>query len=299
MSGQIMTPQQYHADRSAWSKSMLDEYRENGPEYCYGRFFAKTIPEPESTAALRLGSAFHCLVGEPEQFDARFLTGGPVNPKTGRCYGSDTKAFSEWVSANAAGRTVLSPEEFELAKQMADAVRREAKALVECEGVYETPIYWTDEFSGVRCKCLPDKVCMKFGRPTAIVDWKSTRNPFSRFFWRDAAARGYHRQAALYQDGVSTAHGSQIPFLFVAVRSSAPFEVVVHQMSQQGFDCGRQENAADLAAIAIHQRTGLWRHSEQTGVRLMEFYGWNTAKLTDIEKFAEFTSFEDEAKENL
>jgi hypothetical protein len=54
------------------------------------------IPDSDSTAYL-LGRAAHCLILEgQDEFDARFAVGGPVNPKTGRPFGRDTKAFTAW-----------------------------------------------------------------------------------------------------------------------------------------------------------------------------------------------------------
>ena len=66
----VETNQQYHAN-SAVSHSKLEVFRRR-PQLYYRRYIAKTItPEPASVA-LRVGSALHCSVLEPDNWPTHF-----------------------------------------------------------------------------------------------------------------------------------------------------------------------------------------------------------------------------------
>ena len=50
--------------------------------------------------ALLIGRATHVRILEGRDvYEAAFAFGGPVNPKTGKPFGSNTKAFAEWAAA--------------------------------------------------------------------------------------------------------------------------------------------------------------------------------------------------------
>ena len=54
--------------------------------------------EPGDSSAYQMGRAVHTLILEGRaKFDSEFLiSDGPVNPKTGECFGKLTKAYKEW-----------------------------------------------------------------------------------------------------------------------------------------------------------------------------------------------------------
>src|SRR5690554_1058793 len=66
-------------------------------------------PRNGDTPALLIGRATHVRILEGRDvYEAEFAFGGPMNPKTGKPFGSNTKAFAEW--AEAQGKPVLSHE---------------------------------------------------------------------------------------------------------------------------------------------------------------------------------------------
>lgn len=67
------------------------------------------------------GRAFNDFVSlTPEEFAAKYVVAeGPVNPKTGKPYGTDTKAYLEWF--NAQTRTPVTPAQFNMFGLMAAA----------------------------------------------------------------------------------------------------------------------------------------------------------------------------------
>src|SRR5262245_45087788 len=84
------------------------------------------IPEPPCDAFV-IGSATHALVLEgPRAFHDQFGVGGPINPKTGRPFGPDTRAFAAW--AEQLGKPILTREQYALVLQMAQSVQAHAEA---------------------------------------------------------------------------------------------------------------------------------------------------------------------------
>lgn len=123
------------------------------------------IPERDSTAFL-VGRAAHVLVLEGRaRYEAEFAVGGPVNPKTGQPFGSNTKAFAEW--AERIGKPALSDDQAALVEQMAASVKahvfaRELLAQGVAEGVVRC------EVIGLACQARLDWINPLDGR--GIVD---------------------------------------------------------------------------------------------------------------------------------
>jgi hypothetical protein len=73
------------------------------------------------TPALLLGRATHVRILEGrDAYETQFAIGGPINPRTGKPYGSNTQAFRRW--AEAQGKPVLSHDNVDLIEQMASGV---------------------------------------------------------------------------------------------------------------------------------------------------------------------------------
>lgn len=80
------------------------------------------LVEDEDRPAFLVGRALHTLVLEGrDAFEDQYAVGGPVNPKTGELYGSNTKAFAEWAAQQ--GKPVLTVHQRDLVERMAEGVR--------------------------------------------------------------------------------------------------------------------------------------------------------------------------------
>jgi hypothetical protein len=85
------------------------------------------LVEDEDRPAYLVGRAVHALVLEGRQrFEQEYAVGGPVNPKTGEIYGSNTKAFAEWAAAQS--KPVLTVQQQDLVQRMAEGVRQHGLA---------------------------------------------------------------------------------------------------------------------------------------------------------------------------
>jgi hypothetical protein len=98
--------------------------------------------EREETAAQLVGKAAHALILEGrEEYERRFAAEGPINDKTGKPYGIETKACQEWIAAN--GRAVLGSQAAALVEAMAASVKAHpvASSLLDWSG---SPELWIE-----------------------------------------------------------------------------------------------------------------------------------------------------------
>lgn len=159
------------------------------------RLFAnqwKGLSVKSDSSAFAFGRAFHTLILEGEDvFRERFAVGGPVNPKTGAEYGTETKAYREWAAEQ--GRECISTTDYAMLVQMRMGVRRNSASpigidafepLIEC--------VWRTEIEGVPVQAKIDY----FNNQHLILDAKSCRSV--RAFDDDAKAYGYAHQLAFY-----------------------------------------------------------------------------------------------------
>ena len=234
----------YHASQGT-SKSQLDQFAKSPAHY-----LASLATPRKETPAMRIGTLFHGLVLEPERVK---IAVAPVCDKRTK----DGKATWEAFCYENAGAEIVTAEEGEMLNGMVAAIRKHSAAavLLSGPGVAEGSAWWHDEMSGELCRCRPD-FCRDDG---IIVDLKSTDDASPEGFARSIAKYGYHRQAAMYSDGVAMATGMQVKgFVFVACEKKAPFAVSVFQLDMQGEEAGRIQYRVLLKDLADCKCSGKW-----------------------------------------
>ncbi len=264
----VETNDAYHADTSHTSHSMLEVFRDSAKLY-HQRFILAEEARPEPTAAMRIGSALHAMILEPDLFGSLFVSAPKCDRRTNA--GKATWAAFE---AEHGGKTLLKAEEMAIAVAMAESIDDHPEAmrlLGHVPRITEQPIRWTDPHTGIECKAKPD--CYLPG--VAVVDVKTCSRAETGAFARAALDLGYHRQAAFYLDGIHAVHGDSIgKFLFVAVCNQPAFECAVHWLDQPEIELGRRQNNELLARLAECRRTDTWVSPWATGVNLLSFPKW-------------------------
>ena len=139
----------------------------------------------------------------------------------------NTKSSAKtWFASfeNVTGKSVVSKAEFEMIRDMRDAVHSHptAGALLK-GGVAETSHF--AEINGVPCKCRPDY------NGHALVDVKSCVDASNHAFARSVANYKYHLQQAVYQQIVNETEGVNKDFVFIACEKSSPYPVAVYQLN--------------------------------------------------------------------
>ena len=210
--------------------------------------------------AFLVGRALHCLAIEGRaEYDRRYMTGGPVNEKTGKPYGADTKAHREWAAAQE--RDVLTADQAALVEQMADAAASHDVAsrwfsggVGEC--VARHPL------GGVPCQIRIDCLHPNHG----IVDLKTTAD--IDWFESDARKFGYLHQLAFYRDVLAGAAGvkpGDIPCRLVAVEKDEPFRCGAWTVTPGSLDDCSRQNLAALDQYVRCEASGVWptRYEEE------------------------------------
>ena len=220
------------------SKSQLDQFAKSPAHY----LASLTTPRKE-TPAMRIGSIFHGLVLEPERVKIAVAPQCDKRTKEG-------KATWEAFCIENAGAEIVTADEGEMLNGMVASVRAHpaASRLLSGPGIAEGSCWWHDERSGELCRCRPDFYRQDLG---IIVDLKSTEDASPESFARSIAKYGYHRQNAMYVDGVESATGDFVKgFVFVVTEKAAPYCTAVYSLDMQGVEAGRVEYKRLLLDLA-------------------------------------------------
>lgn len=227
------------------------------------------VPVVETRPMLR-GSLAHCAQLEPHALDDRYVfvpAGAPKRPTeaqwNAKKSNEDSMRAKEWWSAfgdDAAGRTIVTAEEFEItrAQLAALAADPEISALLG-RGNSEVSVFWVDEATGVYCKARPDHVQAHDNHCVTLLDLKSTVDESPGGFGRTIARMGYHRQAAHYSAGYTAATGKAVEaFVFAAVTSAHPVLAVPYLLPEDFAAQGRDEVRELIELYARCVATNTW-----------------------------------------
>lgn len=98
----------------------------------------------------QIGKLVHMATLEPERFRQMVTCDGPINEKTGKPYGRDTKAFADWIDANP-GKIVVEQWVPLMLSRMPSQVRD-----IFIGGSSEVSVFQTLPVSGLQVKCRCD-----------------------------------------------------------------------------------------------------------------------------------------------
>lgn len=240
----------YHAkSRDFLSAHALDEFQRC--PLLYRKKELGLVSERDTTAYL-IGRAAHTLILEGRQrYEREYAVGGPVNPKTGQPFGSQTKAFAEWAARQ--NKPVLADAHAALVEQVAAAVQahlfaRELLAEGTAEGVVRC------EYAGHRCQARIDWINPIDGR--GIVDLKTADELDS--FEMAMRAFGYLHQVAFYRALVAAVSGQVLPAHIVAVEKREPFRCGVWQVAPAVLDEASRQNEEAMHELRRCRSSGAW-----------------------------------------
>jgi hypothetical protein len=201
-----------------------------------------TSPTPE-TKAMAFGSAAHKYILERDEFFTEFA----VAPKVDRRTKSGKEEYERFV-VDAVGKTIIADDEFCKILEMRDALFAHPVAVqMLSAGDVEQSIFWTDQKTGLGCKCRPDLI------NGVLIDYKTTTDASPHGFSSSIQKYGYHQQAAHYIDGYNAVTSDkQDQFCFIAQESKPPYLVGVYFLDEDAIEIGREKNRRALYSIANH-----------------------------------------------
>lgn len=204
----------------------------------------KSAPvDTEKLKALDMGTALHCLLLEPEEFDKRFIVAPQFNRRSNQGK-SDEEAFMRDVAGM--GMTVMDAEQGRRLQLMRDSAMAHpaARWMLEAEGYSEASMYWIDEETGELCRTRPDRYLKQH---PVIVDVKKVAD-MDRFA-RHVEEFRYHVQDAMYREGALRTTGKPHGFFFIAVSETIDcgrYPVRVFELDAPDIDAGHALFRRDL-----------------------------------------------------
>lgn len=237
------------------------------------------------TDALRLGSAVHMAILEPEIFSVRYAEKkqckeytekgkGPRCTKLGKhllmsgevvC---GTHLGGQPINENVA---LLDPDDWAACREMRAAVTRKRRAagLVGAAGDFELSIVWDEEVpivvdgkritTTVRCRGRLDHYSPDLDGGT-ILDLKTTEDAEEEEFAKSIYKWNYHWQGGLYSRGCGKLP-RPLPvkhYAILAMEKKPPYEVGVFRLTEGALDAGEQMAMKYLQLYARCQYTGDW-----------------------------------------
>lgn len=249
------------------SKSGLDIIHMQSPAHY---IVQKRHPKP-SKRHYDVGSAYHCAILEPEDFESRFVPDpfpGEYT-KAGTIIGAQTKeAKLAKVELEEQGFVVLQTapkgagfwdrDDWNTVLKMRDSTLAHPVAsflLDKDAGRPELSVYWIDERTRKLCRCRPD-----FWNEEAeiLVDLKSTDDASYTSFAKSVANYRYHVQHPFYLDGVRAAGRPAKAFIFIACEKSPPYGIGVYKLSPDDVHIGRTQYQHDLELYAYCHNNNEW-----------------------------------------
>ena len=207
--------------------------------------------EDKDSPAYLIGRAAHVRILEGrDRYQQVFAQGGPINDRTGKPYGSDTKAFAEWQQTQ--GKPVLSHGQVDLVEQMASGVSMNSEAVDlllygQAEGVVRA------DYCGLPCQIRIDWMHPHRG----IVDFKSCDD--LTWFEADARRYGYHRQMAFYRSVLAQLlNGLLVPVHIIAVEKKEPFRCGLWRVSEDTLAIAQGENEAAIRRLIRCREADCW-----------------------------------------
>ncbi len=259
----------YHGEWDACSSSKL-RHIDRSAAFCH---WMATHPKPP-TPAMRLGTACHHAVLEPEQFEGQYVVAERCQGIKGngkQCtHTGNTKRGGTWFcgihkpdSLPEDGGIVMVRDEYDKARRMRDAAQAHpaAAAILARTTRRETSIVWdATVFAGqdithtVRCKARPDVLA-----DDIECDVKTTRDLFGPHdVDRWIAKKGIHIQRAFYRQGLEAVGRPVKQQALIVVHSEAPHEVGVFVLSPEALRCGAERVRRLLEKYARCKATGEW-----------------------------------------
>ena len=242
---------EYHGYTEAISKSRLSLF-----SVCPAYFkWAEDNPS-EPTEDLIVGSAFHKLVLEPDDFDKEYAVlpmGVDRRTKAGR------EVYDAFIQ-EAGERQIITQEQFDTISAMRDSVFSNKYSSALLKGEHEKSMYSVDELTQEAIKTRPDCYRMA-GERLIITDLKSCKSALPEDFCRDVVKFKYDLQAYMYSNNASKILNipmENIDFVFIAVEKKPPYLINITQADEYVLQRGEALFRDYIGTYHECKTTGEW-----------------------------------------
>lgn len=213
----------------------------------YSRSPAHARVEKEASNAMKVGTATHCVVLEPDSFRLRFHR-GPDDRKGNR--------WKDFVAEYGEG--ALTSHEFDAALELRDAIMDVPEIrLLTGNGAYrEITACATDPETGLKTRARADGYVPGHG---IIAELKSTNDARAEAFQRTVRQFGYHMGEAHYAKTWQDAGGENYQaFIFIALEVEAPYALKIYELDADTIAEGEAIRQKAMATWLECVQTGKW-----------------------------------------
>jgi len=231
----------HHPECPGVSSTIIRDLRRN-PEFAMHRHL-----RGESSDALDIGSALHDLVLLPEIFNNKYVALPEGMRRDAR--NKEYQKFSE-INKN---RTILTVENYDNVRAMADAIRKHPIAISILKDSKNEHSAWS-EINGTMCKCRPD-ILTSDG---LCVDLKTSKDATIFGFQRKIYEHGYHIAAAFYLDILRAIGCNADKFIFLVIEKNPPHQIATYALQEAAVELGRSEYTKLLGLYKNCKLTNVW-----------------------------------------
>ena len=217
--------------------------------------------QDKDSAAYFVGRAAHTRILEGiDVYEREYAVGGPINPSTGKPYGSTTKKFLEWQELQQ--RPVLPFEKAELIEAMHAGVRMNTMACeLLSEGKAEGVV--RNDYCDLPCQIRIDWTHPEHG----IVDLKTCDDLDA--FETDTRKYGYKFQLAFYHAVLKTIVPDLAPTVhIVAIEKREPYRCGVWMITDETLADAKAVNEAAIERLKQSRAEDVWPTGYET-VRIL------------------------------
>ena len=213
----------------------------------------------EATPLMKIGTAWHTAIFEPERFDAEYIQiPAGIDRRT-----KEGKAL--WEELQASGKEPLTADGWAQIVGMAAAARAHPVTGVifaQPGGMAEASFFWVDDETGAPCRIRPDYAvppCELFPNGL-IIDGKSNDDSSHEGFARNAWNSEMYFQAAFYSDGMQRLWKTQEPpaFIWMSQERERPYATAYYAAGADLVAYGRKQYRRLLRTFAQCLHTGQW-----------------------------------------
>jgi hypothetical protein len=222
--------------------SILERFRQS-PEAFYETHIVNDGEPVEPNAAMRIGTAIDALTLTPEQDKIVVLDNKLVRSRDAyKKQATKDKATSD-------NKVWLTPAEYNHVLNAVESLHSdpEVSNLLALRYEAQKEILWTCPWTG-----FPKRGTLDYFHPGLVCDLKSTSswNIQDHRIHDHIVTWGYHRQLAMYREGIEITTGESAEAKIIVVATAPPYEVKIIEVSQQDLEVARQENEQTCNALA-------------------------------------------------
>lgn len=255
----VITAEEYERGRDEFmSAHKLADYMR-----CQHLFKALHVTKEErieSSQKMHIGTLLHCSVLEPEEYSELYAIGGPINPKTGKEYGQETKKWKD--AEEKLGREIISLAESEEINAMTEAVYEDKNASRILEVCTEREVAIRCNLENMQFQGRPDAYGIIDGS-LVLCDLKTCK---SLDFMFDLCERFYGTQLAVYslmleQCKQLIGEFKRIEPVIIAVEKRNAPRVGIFQMTQQTLDENKRKIKDAIKSLKESLRNDRFEHA--------------------------------------